>query len=30
MKRARIPRTEEKGKNSESKEEKGNGEVKES
>jgi hypothetical protein len=30
MKRARIPRTEKKGKDSKSKEEKGNGEVKES
>jgi hypothetical protein len=30
MKRARIQRTEKKGKDSESKEEKGNGEVKES
>jgi hypothetical protein len=30
VKRARIPRTEEKGKDSESKEEKGDGEVKES
>jgi hypothetical protein len=30
MKRERIPRTEQKGKDSEGKEEKGNGEVKES